>query len=194
MKLVTTVAFRTSIPRAITVNQLCFLFMSDVTPPSTQNCPASFSDQSNNLQKQVTWTPPVFTDNVGVTSVLSNRQPGFTMDTYTSITIRYTATDAAGNIAYCKFNITLEGSWNKPLLPANGILYGIFALVYYPFSFKGCILYSFLLACLLGWLSCLIDEFACSVRSFVRSRTFERFSSSVGLGCSVRQLKRAKDE
>ena len=32
------------------------------------------------------------------------------MDTYTSITIRYTATDAAGNIAYCKFNITLEGT------------------------------------------------------------------------------------
>ena len=55
------------------------------------------------------WTPPTFTDNVGVASVLSNRQPGFEMKTYTSITIRYTASDAAGNVAYCIFNITLEG-------------------------------------------------------------------------------------
>lgn len=88
-------------------------FISDVTPPSTQNCPASFSDQSNSLQKQVTWTPPTFTDNVGVASVLSNRQPGFLMDTYTSIAIQYTATDAAGNIAYCRFNITLEGTCSR---------------------------------------------------------------------------------
>ena len=89
-----------------------FFYISDVTPPSTQNCPASFSDKTNNLQKRVTWTPPTFSDNVGVTSVISNRQPGFTMDTFTSITIRYTATDAAGNIAYCKFNITLDGTYS----------------------------------------------------------------------------------
>lgn len=88
-------------------------FISDVTSPSSQNCPTSFSDQSNSLQKQVTWTPPTFTDNVGVASVLSNRQPGFLMDTYTSIAIQYTATDAAGNIAYCKFNITLAGTCSR---------------------------------------------------------------------------------
>lgn len=94
-------------------DELYACFISDVTPPSTQNCPASFSDQSNSLQKQVTWTPPTFTDNVGVASVLSNRQPGFLMDTYTSIAIQYTATDAAGNIAYCRFNITLEGTCSR---------------------------------------------------------------------------------
>lgn len=98
-----------------------YITVNDVTPPSTQNCPASFSDQSNSLQKQVTWTPPTFTDNVGVASVLSNRQPGFLMDTYTSIAIQYTATDAAGNIAYCRFNITLEGSTCiKIAHPKNG--------------------------------------------------------------------------
>jgi len=80
-----------------------------VTPPSVQDCPVSFSDKTDSLQKQVTWSPPTFTDNVGVASVLSNRQPGFEMQTYTSITIRYTASDAAGNVAYCTFNITLEG-------------------------------------------------------------------------------------
>lgn len=94
-------------------DELYACFISDVTPPSTQNCPASFSDQSNSLQKQVTWTPPTFTDNVGVASILSNRQPGFLMDTYTSIAIQYTATDAAGNIAYCRFNITLEGTCSR---------------------------------------------------------------------------------
>lgn len=83
--------------------------ISDVTPPSVQGCPASFSDKTDSLQKQVTWTPPTITDNVGVASVLSNRQPGFEMQTYTSITIQYTASDAAGNVAYCIFNITVEG-------------------------------------------------------------------------------------
>lgn len=86
------------------------MLISDVTAPSVQGCPVSFSDKTDSLQKQVTWTPPTFTDNVGVASVLSNREPGFEMQTYTSITIRYTASDAAGNVAYCTFNITLEGT------------------------------------------------------------------------------------
>lgn len=104
---------RTSLTRTTTVDQLFpFFCISDVTPPSSQNCPASFSDKTNYLQKQVTWTPPTFSDNVGVTSIISNRQPGFTMDTYTSIQIRYTASDAAGNIAYCKFTITLDGKYS----------------------------------------------------------------------------------
>ena len=31
------------------------------------------------------------------------------MDTFTSINIRYTATDASDNEAFCTFNITVEG-------------------------------------------------------------------------------------
>ena len=87
----------------------------DVTPPSVKNCPSSITERTNSLQKNITWTPPTFTDNVGVVSVLSNRQPGFTMDTYTSLTVKYTASDAAGNVGYCTFNITLEGT---PVTPA----------------------------------------------------------------------------
>ncbi|XP_067053119.1 uncharacterized protein [Acropora muricata] len=101
-----------------------FVTVIDVTPPSTNNCPVSLTDKAGHLQlqKQVTWTPPTFSDNVKVTSVLSNRQPGFTMNAYTSITIRYTATDAAGNIAYCTFNITLDGSsCFKIANPKNGV-------------------------------------------------------------------------
>ena len=33
------------------------------------------------------------------------------MATDTLVEIQYTATDAAGNMAYCKFKITLEGTW-----------------------------------------------------------------------------------
>ena len=94
-----------------------------MTPPSVQGCPASFSDKTNSLQKQVTWTEPTFTDNVGVASVLSNRKPGFEMATYTSITIQYTATDAAGNIAYCTFNITLEGMTKIPVIMRRKVLF-----------------------------------------------------------------------
>lgn len=92
------------------LNFTLMLFFPDVTPPAVQNCPASIVDRSNSLQQAITWTPPTFTDNVGVVSVQSNRDPGFIMDTYTSLTVRYTALDAAGNVVYCIFNITLEGS------------------------------------------------------------------------------------
>ncbi|KAJ7381185.1 hypothetical protein OS493_004785 [Desmophyllum pertusum] len=83
--------------------------VNDVTPPLVQNCPASFVVKTSALKEAITWTPPAFTDNVAVASVLSNREPGFIMDTYTSITVRYTASDAAANVVYCTFNISLDG-------------------------------------------------------------------------------------
>jgi len=84
--------------------------VNDVTAPSVQSCPYNVTDSTNLLQKEMTWTPPTFTDNVGVVSVLSNRQPGFIMDTFTSIKVQYEASDAAGNVVYCTFNVTLEGT------------------------------------------------------------------------------------
>ena len=84
-----------------------------MTAPSVQNCPYNVTDSTNLLQKEMTWTPPTFTDNVGVASVLSNRQPGFIMDTFTSIKVQYEASDAAGNVVYCTFNVTLEGMYKN---------------------------------------------------------------------------------
>ena len=107
-----------------------------MTAPLVQGCPASFSDKTNSLQKHVTWTPPTFTDNVGVASVLSNRQPGFEMKTYTSLTIRYTATDAAGNVAYCLFNITLEGRWYLEPLCFNTWVVCFPVLVFFHFLLR----------------------------------------------------------
>ena len=80
-----------------------------MTPPSVQSCPLDVTDSTDYLEKTMTWTPPVFTDNVGVVSVLSNRQPGFLMDAYTSLRVRYEALDAAGNLANCTFTVTLDG-------------------------------------------------------------------------------------
>ena len=66
-------------------------------------------ERTDSLSKAITWIEPTFTDNVGVVSIQSNRDPGFEMNTYMSLTIRYTALDAAGNVVYCLFNITLDG-------------------------------------------------------------------------------------
>ncbi|XP_058970157.2 uncharacterized protein [Pocillopora verrucosa] len=96
--------------------------VNDVTPPQVQNCPASIVERSNSLQKDIFWTEPTFTDNVEVATIQSNRQPGFSMQTYTSLTVQYTASDAAGNTVYCTFNITLEGT-TCPTIPnpKNGL-------------------------------------------------------------------------
>ena len=92
----------------VTYRQVILLFV-DVTPPSVQGCPASFTEQTDTIFKEVTWKEPTFTDNVGVASVLSNRKPNFDMGAFSTLTIIYVATDAAGNEANCKFDITVEG-------------------------------------------------------------------------------------
>lgn len=81
-----------------------------MTPPSVVSCPQDVYNVIDLLQAAVYWTPPKFSDNVGVVSVLSNRQPGFIMDAYRTIRVRYEASDAAGNLAYCIFNVTLAST------------------------------------------------------------------------------------
>lgn len=62
------------------------------------------------------------------------------MDTYTSLTVQYTSSDAAGNVVYCTFDITLEGI---PLIsmPSSLKLYHfLYLLLLYkviPSVFKG---------------------------------------------------------
>nr|XP_058970077.1 uncharacterized protein LOC131796502 [Pocillopora verrucosa] len=100
-----------------------FITVIDVTPPSVQGCPASFTEQTDTIFKEVTWKEPTFTDNVGVASVLSNRKPNFDMGAFSTLTIIYVATDAAGNEANCKFDITVEGTKCRTIHPPrNGVL------------------------------------------------------------------------
>ncbi|XP_022792631.1 uncharacterized protein LOC111331727 [Stylophora pistillata] len=100
-----------------------FITVVDVTPPSVKDCPASFTEQTDTLYKEVTWKEPTFTDNVGVVVVLSNREPNFDMRPFSTISILYVATDAAGNEANCRFNVTVEGTKCRTIdPPRNGVL------------------------------------------------------------------------
>ena len=55
----------------------------------------------------VTWIPPTFTDNVGVTNVEATKNPGDTFDTG-STNVRYTAKDADNNQAECEFKVNVK--------------------------------------------------------------------------------------
>ncbi|XP_068704567.1 uncharacterized protein [Montipora foliosa] len=106
-----------------------YVTVIDVTPPSVVSCPSDVLDTTNVLQKAMYWIPPTFSDNVKVVNIISNRQPGFLMDAYRTLIVRYEATDAAGNVAYCLFNVTLEGTSCPTIAdPHNGTAsrFGIF--------------------------------------------------------------------
>ncbi|EDO36310.1 predicted protein, partial [Nematostella vectensis] len=82
----------------------------DVTPPSTTNCPASFTHKTAVALATVTWTEPTFTDNVGVVSVMASKRPGHQMYRDTSLKVQYIAADTSGNTETCTFTITVEGT------------------------------------------------------------------------------------
>ncbi|XP_048580608.1 uncharacterized protein LOC5507741 isoform X2 [Nematostella vectensis] len=93
------------------VSQSCFFYVivNDVTPPSTTNCPASFTHKTAVALATVTWTEPTFTDNVGVVSVMASKRPGHQMYRDTSLKVQYIAADTSGNTETCTFTITVEG-------------------------------------------------------------------------------------
>ncbi|MBK6990137.1 MAG: HYR domain-containing protein [Bacteroidetes bacterium] len=88
--------------------------------PVFTGCPGTMVEYTNgSCDKIVTWTPPVATDNCAGLTVTSDYNPGdlFQMG-ITSVT--YTATDAAGNIEYCSFDIFLLDNENPVITcPAN---------------------------------------------------------------------------
>ena len=58
----------------------------------------------------ITWTPPTFTDNVGVVSVIHTNSPGDTFNPGQS-SVTYTAKDAAQNIITCVFSVVVKRKW-----------------------------------------------------------------------------------
>ena len=80
--------------------------VNDTQAPATANCPTDITVNAafNTCGAPVLWTPPVFTDNCGVTSVSGSHLPGTTFPVGTT-TVTYTAVDAAGNSTVCSFNI-----------------------------------------------------------------------------------------
>jgi gliding motility-associated-like protein len=81
--------------------------VNDNTAPVFTGCPAGISVAANaSCQAVVTWNAPVATDNCSFT-LSSNHSPGETFPS--GITpVMYTATDAAGNVTTCSFNVTVH--------------------------------------------------------------------------------------
>ncbi|NJL76391.1 MAG: HYR domain-containing protein [Saprospiraceae bacterium] len=84
------------------------IVVRDTIAPIIFNCPADtiVASRASNCGAIVTWTPPIATDNCGVT-LRSNLQSGAQLPVGTT-TITYTATDLDGNTTTCSFNITVE--------------------------------------------------------------------------------------
>ena len=61
----------------------------------------------NGQSVRVSWTPPKFSDNVGVAKVTSTHNPGETFNVG-PIIVYYTANDAAGNRASCNFDVIVR--------------------------------------------------------------------------------------
>jgi len=79
----------------------------DKTSPVFVNCPATINvnaDQS--CSALVNWPVPIVTDNCSAVSVTSSYSPGSTFASGTT-SVTYTATDAAGNLSQCQFDVVV---------------------------------------------------------------------------------------
>jgi gliding motility-associated-like protein len=81
----------------------------DVEAPVITNCPANVtvSNTVGNCDGVATWTAPTATDNCGVASLTSSHNIGDVFPVGTT-TVVYTATDSAGNVTYCRFNVIVN--------------------------------------------------------------------------------------
>src|SRR5690606_7006170 len=87
----------------------------DATVNDTQfpvlTCPADItvSNGANTCGAIVTYTAPVGTDNCpGVTTTMTAGQASGTLFPIGTTTVTYQATDAAGNVTICSFNVTVN--------------------------------------------------------------------------------------
>ncbi len=95
--------------------------VEDDEAPAIEDCPGNFSvyaDGSCNAAT-VTWTPPTVTDNCGVQSFTPNIYPGAYLTVAGSPhSITYTATDFAGNVSFCTFQVTVVKDLPAPVATA----------------------------------------------------------------------------
>ncbi len=86
------------------------MFAVDITPPVFSNCPKNIK-QTIPFEHTVTpvwWGIPSASDNSGIAVTVRNvsGHPGKQFAIGTT-TVNYTATDSAGNVGVCSFNITI---------------------------------------------------------------------------------------
>lgn len=84
-----------------------FVTVSENIPPVITGCPNDIIIElpPNKCDSLVTWTPPTATDNCGEPTIEADLEPGVFPAGTTSVL--YTATDLAGNMTACSFNVTL---------------------------------------------------------------------------------------
>ena len=80
--------------------------VSDDSDPIISGCPSAdiLAVADGSCQATVNWTAPVVSDNCTIASWISSHNPGDIFDKGTTL-VTYTATDGAGNISTCTFNI-----------------------------------------------------------------------------------------
>lgn len=77
----------------------------DNVPPLITGCPTNITVSANAMcEAIVNWTAPALTDNCAGGKLTTNKTPGSTFAAGITAVI-YTATDAAGNVSVCKFNV-----------------------------------------------------------------------------------------
>src|SRR5690554_4287114 len=82
--------------------------VNDTEAPVIVDCPTDItqSNDAGSCDAVVTWTAPTFTDNCTGTILTSTHEPGDVFPIGTT-TVTYTATDAAGNIQTCSFDVVI---------------------------------------------------------------------------------------
>ncbi|HEY0655634.1 MAG TPA: HYR domain-containing protein [Chryseosolibacter sp.] len=82
------------------------VLVKDRTNPVISSCPSNITTTaSTSCGAIVSWTPPAATDNCSAV-VTSDHAPGEEFPIGTTV-VTYTATDAAGNLAQCSFNVVV---------------------------------------------------------------------------------------
>lgn len=87
------------------------VILNEGTEPVLEDCPTDITASVNSgCQAQVSWQPPVATDNCSIASLVSSHKPGDFFPLGTTV-VTYTATDASGNTASCQFSVIVtDGS------------------------------------------------------------------------------------
>src|SRR5690554_5534223 len=82
--------------------------VNDTEAPVIVDCPTDItqSNDAGSCDAVVTWTAPTFTDNCTGTTLTSTHNSGDTFPIGTT-TVTYTATDAAGNVQTCSFDVVI---------------------------------------------------------------------------------------
>jgi HYR domain/Ricin-type beta-trefoil lectin domain-like/Secretion system C-terminal sorting domain len=88
----------------VTVKNPC---TNDTIKPTYYNCPANIVKETGDTTAKITWSLPIAIDNCAVKTLTQSHQSGSIFKIGVT-TVTYTATDAAGNRAYCSFTVTVK--------------------------------------------------------------------------------------